>query len=279
MCAITGIYYFKGKPVDQNLLLAMTGTMAHRGPDDQGIYLDGNVGLGHRRLSIIDLSAAGHQPMENQNKTLAIVFNGEIYNFKELRRQLEALGHRFVSHSDTEVLLASYAAWGAACLQKINGMFAFAIYDKQKQQLFLARDRMGEKPLYYYADEDKLVFASEIKAILQDSSIARKLNPQGMVNYFTFGHSIAPDTMYAGIKKLLPGHAMVVSHRGINVKAYWELAMTNTHDQGRQYYQSSIRERFLQSVQDRLISDVPLGVFLSGGLDSSSVVAAMAKQR
>lgn len=278
MCGIAGIYYKNNRPVDKALLLAMAEKMHHRGPDDSGIFLDGQVGLVHARLSIIDLSEAGHQPMADQEGLFHIVFNGEIYNFQEIKKELELLGHCFVSKTDTEVILHSYKEWGALCLEKLNGMFAFAIFDKQKQEIFLARDRMGEKPLYYYLDEERFEFASEIKVILEDKSIKREIDPQGMVNYLTFGHSIAPTTMFAGIKKLLPGHYAVFKNGQLLTREYWALSkIGGGEDKGREYYKNQIKTLFEESVKGRLVSDVPLGVFLSGGLDSSAVVAMMAK--
>ena len=279
MCGIVGIYNLKGKPVDSFLIQRMTDVLKHRGPDDKGIFCHNQIGLGHSRLSIIDLSKTGHQPMSNEQRTLWIVHNGEIYNFQELRKTLTSLTHKFKSKSDTEVILHSYQEWGINCLERFNGMFAFAIWDEKKQELFLARDRLGEKPLYYYCDQEKFIFASEIKAILQDNSIQRKLDSQGLVNYFTFGHSIAPDTIYKGIKKLLPGHYLILKNGKIEIKQYWEASSDRRkeEDKGKEYYQQGIRELFEKAVKKRLISDVPLGVFLSGGIDSSSIVAMMAK--
>ncbi len=277
MCGIAGIYRIDRKPVDQKTLQAMVEKLKHRGPDDTGIFLRQHVGLGHSRLSIIDLSPAGHQPMQDATGNFQIVFNGEIYNFKELRSQLELLGHTFVSKTDTEVILAAYQTWGLACLDKLRGMFAFAIYDARQNEIFLARDRMGEKPLYYYHDAKKLVFASEIKAILEDATIPREIDRQGLVNYFTFGHSVAPDTMYQGIKKLLPGNYLKLKNGAVTTQAYWAISFARQEDRGKTYYRQEIQRRFEDSVAERLISDVPLGVFLSGGVDSSAVVAMMAK--
>ena len=280
MCGITGICNINKKSVDSFLIQKMTDSIEHRGPDDAGIFLDGNVALGHRRLSILDLSPLGHQPMANKEKTLCIVFNGEIYNFKELKKSLESLGYQFNSHTDTEVILYAYQEWQEHCVQKMNGMFAFAIFDKKNQQIFLARDRMGEKPLYYYQDYDKFIFASEIKAILQDASVTRQIDPQGMVNYFTFGHAIAPDTMYCGIKKLLPGHYAIFKNGQLYIKEYWALSLSGVkEDKGKKHYVENIQTLFENSVKERLVSDVPLGVFLSGGIDSSAVVAMMAKNK
>ncbi len=278
MCGITGIFNLNRDRVEPSLIEEMVKSLKHRGPDDSGVYLDNNVALGHTRLSIIDLSKAGHQPMEDSEQEFFITYNGEFYNFKEVRDQLEALGHKFRSKTDTEVILYAYKQWGAACMEKIGGMFAFAIFNKEKQELFLARDRIGEKPLYYYLDRDKFVFASEIKAILCDNRIKREIDQQGMVNYFAFGHSIAPDTIYKGIKKLLPGQYLTLKNNSIEINSYWELDKApDLADKGSEYYKQGIKELFEKSVKERLVSDVPLGVFLSGGVDSSSVVAMMAK--
>ena len=278
MCGITGIYNLDGRQIDSLLLQKMTDSLIHRGPDDRGFFIDGNVGFGHRRLSIIDLSSAGRQPMQDSEGLLTIVFNGEIYNFQEIKKELEILGYKFKSKTDTEAILYGYKEWGEGCLKKFNGMFAFAIFDKQKSQIFIARDRIGEKPLYYYFDEKKFVFASEIKAILEDKEIKREISQQGMVNYFVFGHSVGPDTIYKNIRKLLPGNFLIFKNNQVNIKEYWSLdAGGNKEDRGAEFYKQEIKTLFEKSVKEKLVSDVPLGVFLSGGIDSSSVVAMMAK--
>ncbi len=280
MCGIIGIYNYNGQQIDVSLVEKMTNILGHRGPDDSGVFVDNNIGLGHRRLSIIDLSMLGRQPMPNEDNTLQIVFNGEIYNFQELRNILEKNGHNFKSKTDTEVILHGYEQWGCDCVKKFDGMFALAIWDKKNQQIFLARDRLGEKPLYYYFDREKFIFASEIKAILEDKSISRVINKQGLSNYFTFGHSIAPDTIYENIKKLLPGHYLIFKDGKIIIEKYWDsLVVSGAEDKGKEFYKQKIKELFENSVKNRLISDVPLGVFLSGGIDSSSVAAIMAKHK
>lgn len=278
MCGITGFYNLNGKPVDKGLILLMTEKVKHRGPDDSGVYFGQNIALGQTRLSIIDLSKDGHQPMCDISENYWIVFNGEIYNFKEIRKELEFLGHNFKSKTDTEVILNSYKQWKEKCLDKFDGMFAFAIYDKVKKEIFVARDRMGEKPLYYYFDNEKFIFASEIKAILEDKEIKREINNQGLVNYFTFGHSVAPDTIYKGIKKLLPGHYIIFKTNKIEIKRYWDISFSSQkQDLGEKFYYENTKKILEESVKERLISDVPLGVFLSGGIDSSLVVSMMAK--
>lgn len=279
MCGIAGVCNLNKNFVDKQLLISMNEKISHRGPNDNGIFLHKNFGLCHSRLSVIDLSTAGHQPMSN-GEGLQIVFNGEIYNFQEIKRNLESLGYKFTSKTDTEVILNSYKEWGFDCVKKFNGMFAFAILNQKDQSIFLARDRMGEKPLYYYLDKDKFVFASEIKAILEDKTINREVDNQGLVNYFTFGHSIAPDTIYKGIKKVLPGSYIIFKDGKIGSKKYWDLPQTQIlEDRGEKHYKEKVKDLLEVSVKERLISDVPLGVFLSGGVDSSLVVAMMAKNK
>jgi len=278
MCGITGVYNLDGKSVDFLLLQKMTDSLSHRGPDDRGIFVEDNVGLGHRRLSVIDLSALGHQPMQDDGDNLAVVFNGEIYNFQEIRKELQLKGYKFKSKTDTEVILYGYKEWGADCVKKFNGMFAFAVFDRKSKQVFIARDRIGEKPLYYYLDNKKFIFASEIKAILQDKSIKREIESQGLVNYFTFGHSVGPDTIYKNIKKLLPGHCLILKNGRVEIKEYWALDVSGQkEDKGENFYKEEIKKIFEDSVRQKMVSDVPLGVFLSGGIDSSSVAAIMAK--
>lgn len=278
MCGIVGIYNLKGNPVDSFLLQKMTDSLEHRGPDDRGIYVNKNVGLGHRRLSIIDISPAGRQPMANEDGTLQVVFNGEIYNFQTLREILKNSGHQFKSKTDTEVILHGFEEWGYGCVKKFDGMFAFAIFNEKNRSIFLARDRLGEKPLYYFLNSEKFVFASEIKAILEDHNITREIDNQGLINYFTFGHSVAPDTIYRGIKKLLSGHCLYFRSGQVEIKEYWDSAIpAKKEDKGGDFYRQQLKEIFEKSVREELISNVPLGAFLSGGIDSSSVVAIMAK--
>lgn len=291
MCGICGKINLKGEPIDKGLIYEMCSVLSHRGPDDEGLYLDGNIGLGHRRLSIIDL-AGGHQPLSNEDGAIWIVYNGEIYNFLELKAQLLSRGHQFTTLSDTEVIVHAYEEYGFSCVSKFNGMFAFAIWDKRKKILFIARDRLGIKPLYYYLDSEKFLFASELKGILADSSVPRKIDYKGLNNFFTFCHAVAPDTIYSGIKKLLPGHFLIYQDgkaclspndgRQVRIEEYWDV-LNGTEPV---HYESRLSEaeyaeevyRLLQtSVRRRLISDVPLGVFLSGGIDSSAIVGLMSQ--
>lgn len=278
MCGIVGIFYFDGEaPGDQALLERMVQTLTHRGPDDRGTFLDQQIHLGMTRLSIIDV-AGGHQPMFNEDGSKVIVFNGEIYNFQELRDILSDRGHIFRTRSDTEVILHAYEEWGKDCVLKFNGIFAFAIWDITAKKLFLARDHLGVKPLYYWFNKDCFIFASEIKAILQHPAVARVINPQGLRTYFAFGHSIGPETIYQGITKLLPGHRLSgqVSQE-ITIEKYWDIPWEEPLSESEVTLAERIRSMLEESVTLQLVSDVPLGVFLSGGIDSSSIVALMAK--
>ncbi|MCF8057413.1 MAG: asparagine synthase (glutamine-hydrolyzing) [Desulfocapsa sp.] len=271
MCGICG---FNWK--DHDLVDRMNQQIVHRGPDQGGVYCDDHVSLGHRRLSIIDLSEHGRQPMFNEDKTVCLVFNGEIYNFQELREELESLGHSFTSNSDSEVIIHGYEEYGIEVLQKLRGMFAFAIYDQTENRLFLARDRIGIKPLYYYFKDGKLVFASEIKAILEDNSIERKVNHQALYDYIGFEFVPAPATMFQDIYKIPAGHYLLCNEREIQIKQYWDLSFQS--EQPQLAYDDAVekqRELLDYAVKSHLISDVPLGVFLSGGLDSSAIVAMM----
>ncbi|MFQ5873793.1 MAG: asparagine synthetase B family protein, partial [Dehalococcoidia bacterium] len=238
--------------------------MAHRGPDDQGTYVAPGIGLGNRRLAILDLSTAGHQPMSTPGSGLWITYNGEIYNHRELREELERCGHQFRSKTDTEVVLAAYQNWGPACLNKFNGMFAIGIWDARHRRLFLARDRIGIKPLYYYFDGYTLLFASEMKAILADPLVPRQLNPKGVANYFTFGHSVAPDTIFHNIKKVPPGHYLMCKPDDgdklqLRIRRYWSLPVPGltSEDAGEEYYAERVNHLLEESVRRRLISDVP----------------------
>ena len=280
MCGICGKFDVRER-VERPLIEEMCTSISHRGPDDQGVYLGTSIGLGNRRLAIIDLSAAGHMPMSTESGRMWITYNGEVYNHRELRAELKGYGYRFRSHTDTEVVLNAYHKWGPDCLHRFNGMFAFAIWNEEEQRLFLARDRLGIKPLYYYFDGARIIFASEIKAILQDPKVSRELSQEGIINYFTFGHSMAPRTIFKNIHKLLPGHCMMCLPEGeaslqMKIQRYWAPpAPGQGEDAGKQYYVEEIRNLLSESVRKRLISDVPLGVFLSGGIDSSIVTSLM----
>src|SRR5262249_25088031 len=233
------------------------------------------VGLGHRRLSIIDLEG-GRQPIFNQDRTKAIVFNGEIYNFKPLREALSKKGHHFETQSDTEVILHAYEEYGEHCVHHLRGMFAFAIWDGRQRQLFLARDRVGIKPLYYYWDGQKFLFASEIKAILQDPSVARTIDPLALDDYLTYLYIPAPKTIFTGIRKIRPGHTLTISAEGLQEREYWDLSFEPKDGLRESDYAAELLETLRESVAIHLMSEVPLGAFLSGGIDSGAVVGIMA---
>jgi asparagine synthase (glutamine-hydrolysing) len=271
MCGICGFNWN-----DSELISRMNNVIVHRGPDQEGTYCCDDVSFGHRRLSIIDLSEHGRQPMFNEDGSICLIFNGEIYNFQQLRDELTSKGHSFSSDSDSEVIIHAYEEYGVEALHKLQGMFAFAIYDKNQKSIFLARDRVGIKPLYYYQKDGKLVFASEIKAILEDKNIAREINHQALYDYIGFEFVPAPDTMFQNIFKMPAGYYMVVKDGQSQLKQYWDVSFQqkrswSSYDEAVE----QLRSLLDASVKSHLISDVPLGVFLSGGLDSSTLVAMM----
>ena len=277
MCGIAGILKFeKGERVEPGLLRLMCNAMVHRGPDDEGIYAQGCVGLGMRRLSIIDL-ATGHQPISNEDGTVWIVFNGEIYNHAVLRDQLIARGHRFATHCDTEAIVHLYEEYGRDCVRHLRGMFAFAIWDSRQRRLFVARDRLGIKPLYYRLSADSFLLGSEIKVLLAHPDIHPEFHRAVLPEYLAFGYLSGPGTFYRGIRKLMPGHWLQVNEAGeLRIEQYWDLSIGvegRVHDED--YYVSTYREMLENAVSSHLMSDVPVGVFLSGGLDSSAVAALM----
>ncbi|MBS1850694.1 MAG: asparagine synthase (glutamine-hydrolyzing) [Acidobacteria bacterium] len=281
MCGICGILYpDPAQRVDRSTLVEMNAQIVHRGPDDDGFWLDSNVGLAMRRLSIIDV-ATGHQPLSNEDGNLWIVFNGEIYNHQELRQELESRGHRYRTRSDTETIVHLYEEYGRDCVQHLRGMFAFAIWDRRHRGLFLARDRMGIKPLYYWWDGSKLLFGSEIKTILSYPDVTPAWNPRTLAEYLAFGYLSGEETMFSGVRKLPPGHTLECSERGeLRITPYWDLTVpADALDRPREYYVQTYREMLEECVASHLMSDVPLGVFLSGGLDSSAVAALTAKIR
>ncbi|MFC1631617.1 asparagine synthase (glutamine-hydrolyzing) [Candidatus Omnitrophota bacterium] len=272
MCGICGTVGF----VDRKLLERMTAVLTHRGPDADGFYIDDNAGLGVRRLRIIDL-ATGDQPIYNEDRSLCIVQNGEIYNYQELRAKLRAHGHRFTTQSDTEVILHLYEQYGRECLKQLEGMFAFAIWNTKNKELFIARDRLGIKPLYYHYQAGRLRFASELKAIIQDRSLAREVNPRALSYFFSFLYVPAPLTIFNGIFKLPPAHSLWFKNGDLKIEQYWKLSFPE--NRAKSFREPEYLERTLEllqaAVKKRLISDVPLGAFLSGGIDSSAVVAMM----
>lgn len=273
MCGISG-FNFK----DEKLIRAMVQSLEHRGPDDQGFYLDDGVSLGHNRLSIIDLSPKGHQPMFTADSRYAITYNGELYNFQEIKKDLAAKGYKFISQSDTEVILYAYAAYGPACLDKFNGIFALAIWDKEKQELFAARDHFGIKPFFYYFKDNKFIFASEIKAILEHP-VSRELDLDSLNLFFRLLYIPGPRTIFKNIKKLSAGHYLLLRAGRLTISRYYNLAEKikqspiNSWTEAKQL----VRQTFDQAVQRQLISDRPLGLFLSGGLDSTAILGSMAR--
>lgn len=248
--------------------------LRHRGPDDEGTWYGSRIFLGTRRLSVIDLST-GHQPISNEDGTITVVYNGEIYNFASVRDELVARGHRFTTHTDTEVIVHGYEEWGEAVLDRFNGMFALALWDDRTKTLWIARDRLGVKPLYYFLDDRRLMFASEIKALLVHADLPREVDSKGLLNYLAYGHGVAPQTMYRGIRKLLPGHTLRARGRDVVIRQWWNAVPSTPTELSEEGCARRLRELLDDSVRLRLIADVPVGAFLSGGLDSSAVVALM----
>ena len=275
MCGICGIFnYGTRAPADRAALKRATDAMAHRGPDDEGFYLQGEVALGNRRLSIIDLPG-GHQPISNEDETIWITFNGEIYNFRELRPGLLERGHHFRTSSDTETIVHLYEEYGLACLDHLRGMFAFALWDARQQRLLLARDRLGIKPIFYRLEPGRLVFASESRALRELAEKPLEVDPQSVYDFFGFRYIPAPRTFYRGVEKLLPAHFLLADSRGVETRAYWDIPDGEEAPRPGKEVADELVERLRESVRLRLIADVPLGVFLSGGTDSSAVVALM----
>jgi asparagine synthase (glutamine-hydrolysing) len=277
MCGIAGIVRSDGAPVDRELLARMNEAIRHRGPDEDGFYLSDGVGLAMRRLAIIDLKG-GQQPIHNHDRTAWIVFNGEIYNYRELRAQLEKLGHRFYTDSDTEAIVHAYDQYGTDCPKYLRGMFAFAIWDERAKSLFLARDRVGKKPLLYAELDGELVFGSEFNALLQHPGISRDVDFEAIHHYLSFICVPAPLTAYRAIRKLEPGHWLLWRHGEIKTERYWQLDFSNKLDIGEEAAGERVVELLREAVRIRLMSEVPLGAFLSGGIDSSAVVALMAQE-
>jgi asparagine synthase (glutamine-hydrolysing) len=309
MCGIAGILDINSGP-EKGLIERMCRIMTHRGPDGEGYHISGPVALGHRRLSIIDLEG-GKQPLCNEDGTVWITFNGEIYNFQELRDDLVARGHRFATRSDTEAIVHAFEQYGERCVERLRGMFAFAVWDSKTGKLFIARDRLGKKPVYYCHNGGRFLFASEIKAILQDEGVKRELDPKALVDYLTYHYIPFPETIFKGIKKLEPGHSMTVrvvqdvrNVRNVQevrieqaersnevmsdvmehperlellIKQYWDIKYEPDYSLSENDWVEALREKLREAVKIRLISEVPLGAFLSGGIDSSTVVALMSQ--
>jgi asparagine synthase (glutamine-hydrolysing) len=278
MCGICGFFNFNNRCDAPGVLSMMTASLAHRGPDGMGTWLspEMNVGLGHTRLAIIDI-AGGRQPIQSADGRFVIVFNGELYNFRSLRKELEGMGHRFRTSSDTEVLLEAYVRWGPTCLERFHGMFALAIYDTQVREVFLARDRTGIKPLYYHWGPSGFLFGSEIKAILKVPSVPRRLNYQALADFVVLGYPLAPKTMFLDLSELEPGTWLRVSREGIEKRRFWSWRqLPNGLDEPAASEQT--QAALTESLQEHLVSDVPIGVLLSGGIDSSLLVAFLAKE-
>ena len=279
MCGIAGIYNIHGESADPETLRRMATGIAHRGPDAERFYIEGGLGLAHRHLRIIDLSDAAIQPMPDETGRLQLIFNGEIYNYLEMRPDLEARGHRFRSRSDSETILHAYEEWGVKCLHRFNGMFAFALWDAPRRRLFIARDRIGVKPLYYWWDGNTFIFASEIKALLAHTSVCVEPNLPAIAEYMSAMYTTGEHTWFRGIRRLLPGHYLIVSPDGLQIRQWWDVPAHEDEpgERSERYYAKRTRELLEDSVQLRLRSDVPLGAHLSGGIDSSAVVALISQ--
>ena len=279
MCGISGIVDLDGRrPIDRERLSRMNGLLAHRGPDGDGFFEAPGVGLGHRRLAIIDVGG-GRQPLFNETGSVVIVYNGEIYNFAELAEELTRRGHQFRTRCDTEVVVHAWEEWGEACLERFRGLYAFALWDSDRQTLFLARDRLGKKPLYYAMSDGRLVFASELQAVVAGLPEVPAVDPQAVEDYFAFGYVPDPKTIFQGVFKLPPAHSLLLT-RGEGPRApkpYWDLQFSEADNRPEAELAADLADRLRDSVQMRLVSDVPLGAFLSGGVDSSAIVAFMAQ--
>jgi asparagine synthase (glutamine-hydrolysing) len=281
MCGIVGVIHLGGESVPDTLILRMTDALAHRGPDGEGHYVAGPIGLGHRRLAIIDLSSAGRQPMATKDERYVLTYNGEVYNFAELRAELEALGYGFSSRSDSEVVLQAWAEWGEAALTRFNGMFAFGLWDAHRRELVLARDRYGIKPLYYAQQGEWLIFASEIKAILLHPAFRPKMDTAALLEYFTFQNIFTNRTLFEDVKLLPPGSAMRVSlrERSVRTTRYWDYDFREPDRPAEEEsYLEEVDRLFRQAVRRQLVSDVDIGAYLSGGMDSGSITALAAAQ-
>ncbi len=276
MCGICGIYNKSTRQVDADILRKMNNAMVHRGPDDWGMEIDRFVGIAMRRLSIIDIKG-GHQPIHNEDQTIWTVFNGEIYNFRQLRQHLEEKGHKFYTNSDTETIVHLYEEYGDEFVSHLRGMFTIAIWDKKRERLIVARDHIGIKPLFFYNSDTILLFASEIKSILQHPAVVRELDYSALDAYFTNCFIPAPKTIFKNLHKLLPGHLLVVEKGEVATRQYWELDFYQQNEIGFEEAVQQFRSYFYKAVQMRMIAEVPLGAFLSGGIDSSAVVGIMSK--
>src|SRR5579883_92881 len=282
MCGIAGYLSLRPETIRESTIRQMTSTLPHRGPDGDGFFTDSFAALGHRRLSIIDVGG-GRQPMFNEDGNLAIIYNGEIYNHGDLRPDLEKAGHCYRSHCDTETILHAWEQWGESCVDHFRGMFAFAIWDRTRRSLFCARDRLGIKPFYYFFNGKTFAFASEIKALIRHPEISAEFNQNSLPEYLTFGYTSGDETLFHGIRKLMPGHTLRISLDRFEpaVRQYWEMPIDGASERARQTetaeadWIAELRRRLEETVRLRLMSDVPLGMFLSGGVDSSAIAAIM----
>jgi asparagine synthase (glutamine-hydrolysing) len=276
MCGIAGKYYVtRERPVHEQVIQRMTAALRHRGPDDEGVWVKGRIGLGNRRLAVIDLSEHGHQPMSNEDGSIWIAYNGEIYGFAALREELQQRGHRFRSHSDTEVIVHAYEEAGPDCLARLRGMFVFAIWDARDESLLVARDRVGKKPLFYYWNGQTLAFASELRALLQDPDVPAEPDHLAIHHYLTYGYVPAPLSAFKGIRKLPAGHLLRLRGGRLEVQQYWGLSYREKREASEAALSEELLDILDEAVRIRLVSDVPLGALLSGGIDSSAVVALM----
>lgn len=280
MCGICGIAIPENSHsrVDKARLIAMRDTLVHRGPDDAGIHVEGTVGLGHRRLSIVDLGG-GAQPMANEDDSIWVIFNGEIYNHMDLRPMLETAGHKYRTRSDTETILHLYEEFGTLGVQQLRGMFAYAIWDSTRRQIVLSRDRLGIKPLYYVLQDDgTLHFASEIKALIESRAVKPELNYNALADFSTNRYTSGEETLFRGVKRLLPGHTLVWHEGKIRIERYWDVSFSKSRERlGDHEYIAQFTELFHDCVESHLMADVPLGMFLSGGIDSSAIAAIMSR--
>src|SRR5512146_1476 len=286
MCGIAGIAHWDGRPIAQSALQGMAAALVHRGPDEEGFYRNeaacsgaaggAAIGLAHRRLAIVDL-ASGQQPLANEDDSVWIVFNGEIYNYLALYRELSLRGHRFRTRSDTEVIVHAYEEWGDVCLERLHGMFAFCIWDQRRNRLFAARDRLGKKPLYYHATRTSFVFGSELKALLTLPDIPRSIDPTAVADYFSLLYVPEPKSIYRDIRRLPAGHCLVADATGVTVREYWDVTFADGPQRRAADLEEELFHLLDEAVRDRLVAEVPLGAFLSGGVDSSGVVALMAR--
>ena len=279
MCGIAGFVSNKAINSPESTLRRMTEAIAHRGPDDNRYFTEEPAFLGHRRLSIVDL-AAGHQPMPNEDDTLWIVYNGEIFNHADVRPDLERAGHRYKTRCDTETILHAYEQWGPESIQRFRGMFAYAIWNRNTRELFCARDRLGIKPFYYFWDGETFIFGSEIKAILQHPAVRTEFNESVLPEYLSFGYTSDERTFYRGIRKLMPGHWLRISFAGaapkFEIQQYWDVPRpVDSEQRSDDEWIADCRARLEETIRMRLMADVPLGMFLSGGVDSSSIAAIM----